>query len=197
MKYEDIVRSVSDTLTEGLPDDIVRKVIVDIPTVGMSDLYSNAPKICGENFHMPREIPYVENFFQDAGFINIRLNINVFEEFLSEFGIGEFKGISETEKRLEAYIMLAENEKNFPENETVSMNFTPEVRRVLIYIMKGLYFSDKDLRKARISCEKALRITENLRPTCMNLKIFAITYEPLLIAVTAFLSKLRSKGEPF
>lgn len=188
MTFFELVHQISDALKSCVPDNV--KFAVDLPSAGSGDLFSNITKVCKMPV-FPEKLPFAESFTVDGGFLNIKLEERVFWDFLCSFEIENYESMNETEKRLDAYIQLAENEKKLAGVESVSMSLTSDVRRAILCTMKAVSFSETDIIKAQISMNEAIRILDKIRSSCENLKEFVITYEPLLISVRGSLSKLR------
>lgn len=166
-----------------------RNFIVDIPTSGDGDLYSNAPKVFGSEFVFSENISCVASVSLDNGFLNFRLKDEILSDFLGQFELTENEIEDEFQKKLSAYIQLAENERKLAGELSGSFEFTPEVRRAVLLLMKLQYISDSDAKKSRIVWNEIVRILTKLESDSENLKSFVIIYEPLLIAVRGSLAK--------
>ena len=188
--YEEIVAEIYSAIRKSISSD--RDFIVDIPTSGNFDLYSNVPKISGSDILFTENISYVESISLNNGFLNFKLKDSFLYDFLSQFEFCEVKNEDDFTKKLSAYIQLAENEKNLAGSPCVDMVFTPDVRRCVILLMKYQYTADSNIQKASVIWNEIVRLLNKIESYEENLKTFVINYEPLLIAVRGSLVKLRS-----
>lgn len=185
--YEKITAEISEAIKENSSVD--RDFTVDIPTAYDCDIYSNITKISNVDIDALRSVPCVENVFVSNGFLNFRLKECLLQDFLSLFEPITDEYEDDFLRKLSAYIQLAENEKDFAGETSVNMEFTPNIRRLIVLLMKFQSISGLDTKKARIIWNDVVLLLNKIESESENLKSFVITYEPLLIAARGSLVK--------
>lgn len=188
MIYDELIAALSEAIAGSVSADV--RFTVDVSAVEGSDVFSNVTRVTGEAVDLKGGIPWVEYCCVEKGFLNFRLKENFFYEFLK--GFEPPSGACGTEKpdRIWGYIQLAENEKTLAGAVSYPMPIDQSVRKAIMYLAKAQSLASVGNKNAELSYDRAIRIIDKIRTSCVNLKKFVITYEPLLIAARGSLANL-------